>query len=454
MRLLLLALTLFASHGSDLFPTPTNPFAKPGPPAPQGTQAGPTPPLPPQPLSPPTATDDLVLPGGTDLPGGGGLPGGSDLPGGGGLPGGADLADGGLPGGADGALPLPTSSLPPSAPAADEDALPRAIPTAAAGDRPAVHSKGGFKLRPTLCLGALAAACVVTRPREPALIAALDAHHEQWGYLLDPALREAPVEMIECGIGCVSVHSELVWLGLLGQWLPLLPAAPHAISAWAAAVGAPQMLILGLTAFYLLRKLLPRSAVSSLLSVSCEGLLRKRRLHTLATASISPVGLAHWAHALCAIVAVSPGLEEAVGSRGRTVGLFLGAGAASAVSCALTQLLFGRRQQPRSSVSGAVLGLLLLRAAEMPSEPLEIGAYAVKPLRAVLYHVVLDWFSNSLPSPPRPLGIEKLLSMLGAALLIAAVDPAMREGVLGAVQEGVQEGGGWQRVVELARAAL
>ena len=58
--------------------------------------------------------------------------------------------------------------------------------------------------------------------------------------------------------------------------------------------------------------------------------------------------------------------------------------------------------------------------------------------------------SRSLPSPPRPLGIEKLLSLLGAALLIAAVEPAMQESVLGVVQGG----GGWQRVVELAREAL
>ena len=75
--------------------------------------------------------------------------------------------------------------------------------------------------------------------------------------------------------------------------------------------------------------------------------------------------------------------------------------------------------------------------------------------------VLLRWdisATDSSPAsvlfPPTGAAIEKLLSMLGAALLIAAVDPAMREGVLGAVQEGVQEGGGWQRVVELARAAL
>lgn len=339
--------------------------------------------------------------------------------------------------------------LPPPPPAVDADTLPAAIPVAV-GDRSAVHSKGGFRLRPTLCLGALAAACVMTRPREAALVTALDSYHDQWGFALDPSLREAAVEVLDGGIGCVSVHSELVWLGLLGQWLPLLPAAPHAISQWADAVGAPQIVILLLSGFYLLRKLLPRVAVTSLLSVSCEGLLRKARLHTLATASISPVGLVHWAHAVCVLVAVSPGLEEAVGSRTRLLGLFFAAGGASAVGCALTQLLFGRRAQPRSTVSGGVLGWILLRAAALPTESIEIGGHSIKPLRAIAYHLVLDVMSNALPSPPRPLGIEKLLSLAGAALLIAAVEPAMRESVLGAVQHD----GGWRRVVELVRAAL
>ena len=61
-----------------------------------------------------------------------------------------------------------------------------------------------------------------TRPREAALIAALDSHHEQWGHLLDASLRSSPVEMLDGGLGCVAVHSELIWLGVLGQWLPLL----------------------------------------------------------------------------------------------------------------------------------------------------------------------------------------------------------------------------------------
>ena len=48
----------------------------------------------------------------------------------------------------------------------------------------AAPKRSVFKLRPTLCLAAVSAACALTRPREAALITALDAHHEQWGELL------------------------------------------------------------------------------------------------------------------------------------------------------------------------------------------------------------------------------------------------------------------------------
>ena len=224
--------------------------------------------------------------------------------------------------------PLPGGE-PPSAPApsADPDVLPSSMGGVPPSSRSAVHASGGalFRLKPTLCLGAIAAACVMTRPAEAALVTALDAHHEQWQHVLDPALRSEPVELLEIGLGRLSMHSELIWLGVLGQWLPVLPSSMGGLNHFIASAGAPSLLVLSLTFFYLVRKLIG----SSQLSVSFEGLLQKGKLHTLLTSSFSPVGLAHWAHALAVIILVAPGLEEHYG-RKALIGLYAAAGAASA----------------------------------------------------------------------------------------------------------------------------
>jgi hypothetical protein len=347
--------------------------------------------------------------------------------------------------------PSPPEDPPPGGPpATDADVLPAVVPTTPAP--PATERRGFFKLRPTLCLAALAGACALTRPGLPALHSALDAHHEVWGGLLDPSLREAEVRVLDGGIGCVALHSELVWLGLLGRWLPLLPTNADAIGAWAESVDAPQLLLLTLTAGYVVRKLLPRSFGASHLSVSCDGVLRKGRLHTLLLSALSPVGLVHWAHALCVLLVAAPGVQEALGGRMALLGLYAAAGAASALACVLSQLVLGRRAQPRSAVSGGALGVLLLRAAALPSQPLDVGGYTLKPTRAVLLHVLLDATSNALPTPPTPLGVEKLLALAGAAALVAAYQPSLRESFVGAL-------GGWREwqfadVLEYIREAL
>jgi len=49
-----------------------------------------------------------------------------------------------------------------------------------------------------------------------------------------------------------------------------------------------------------------------------------------------------------------------------------------------------------AQVSGAALGMLLLRASALPDEPLDLGAISLRPLRAILLHVLLDGASNSL----------------------------------------------------------
>lgn len=75
-----------------------------------------------------------------------------------------------------------------------------------------------------------------------------------------------------------------------------------ALGHWSASVGAPQLLLLALTVGYLLRKLLPQSAAAAHLGVSCEGVLRRGRVHTLLTATLAPVGLVHWLHALVVLM--------------------------------------------------------------------------------------------------------------------------------------------------------
>ena len=76
----------------------------------------------------------------------------------------------------------------------------------------------------------------------------------------------------------------------------------------------------------------------------------------------------------------------------------------------------------------------------------------------MLLHVLLDSFSNRLPRQfGRPVGIEKLISLLGASLLIGALQPPLREGVCGAFEEcsaAAESSGGWRGVLEYIRAAL
>ena len=95
------------------------------------------------------------------------------------------------------------------------------------------------------------------------------------------------------------------------------------------------------------------------------------------------------------------------------------------------------------------MGMLLMRAACSPEEDLLVGQVSLPPLRAILLHAGLDLFSNRLP-PPGAIGIEKLLSYVGPALLVAAVRPQARE-----LLSGVASGSlGWRQVFEFARAAM
>jgi hypothetical protein len=412
---------LASTSGSDLsYPTPPNPFAKdapkvvpPPPPLDGGaprrppgaglTDAGPFGSLP----SSGSSLDAGTAEGGL-LPGGAaGFPASGDvLPGGGGLLPDGDIS---LPGGGDGAssrqgesvMPPGESPVPTGAAAHTPGASRPAVSGA-----PVVVKRGGFQLRPTLCLAALSAACVWTRPREASLIAALDAHYAKWG-----GGDDSPVELLDAGLATAASHDGLLWLGMLGRWMPLLPLSADAVSGWMEVVGDPQLIMLGLTACYLLSKLVGHGA----LAVSFRSLFGRLRLHSLATASFAPAGLVHWLHAIVVVVAASGGIDAApspaaeldapltiLEGRGGLAKWWLAGGAASALSAVITQALLGRRSQPRSTVSGAAMAILLMRSAALPGVPIQVGDVSIAPLRAVVAHMVSRPAASLIYGVPSP----------------------------------------------------
>jgi len=409
--------------------TPANPFATPGAGA---TRAGGTP-IPP----PPTSGKPFVPPPPTEPQGA--LPRDDVDSGAGGLLGGI-APEPALAPAAEQPLPMPSDANGPEASGG----------SASFAAAKAAPRKGGMRWRSTACLAVLSAACVFTRPHETSLVTALDAHREEFGHLVEDTLglEDAGVDVLNLGLGSAAVHGDLVWLGMLGRWLPLLPASADAIDLWMASIGAEQLLMLALSAGYLVRKVVP-----SLFATSFRAVLGGK-VHTLATSSVAPAGLVHWMHALVVLLVASSGLADVVGGRKQLLGWWVASGAASAVSCVLTQMVFGRRAQLRSSVSGAAMGLLLLRAAAAPTDPIDVGgALSLSPLRCVLIHLLLDHFSNALP-PPGARGVEKLLAHFGVAVLVAAVRPQARELVAGALEGAAESGWDWKQMLGYVRAAL
>ena len=360
--------------GSDLnYPAPPNPFATPGAPPPDGSPPAAGDAVKPRPPPPPGSDDDDPI-----LPGGGG-----------------DDDDG---------PPAPEPDPGRSSFAAPMMSGPPLRPPPRA--RAVVERPG--RLRPTLCLAALSYACYRTRPREAPLLSAIDSHYATWAPLLEGAgyARDEPVLLRDLGLCCTATHSGLLWLGMMGQWLPLVPLATDALAHWRASAGATQLLVGSLAIGYLVRKLLPRGAVERHLSVSLDA-VRRGRLHTLLTSAFSPAGIVHLLHCVVVLLVCVPQLPNSMGRNG-VLGAYAASGAAAAAAAGVTQLIFGRRAQPRTVASAAVMGLLLMRIAADPTSPLDIGGvWSLPPLRAALAHIALDAASNSLP-PPRPLGIEKV----------------------------------------------
>ena len=267
--------------------------------------------------------------------------------------------------------PPPDPFGPPSGAAGDTADKPQLLRD---DDGRPVHSRTKRRpsMRPLICAGALAAACTMGCPSEPSLVAALDAHHARFGALIEPALREGPLSVRGCGVASVATHSELLWLGVLGQWLPLLPISPAALQRWASAASAAQLVIGAAALGYVLRRLLPRRTAERHLAVSYENAVRRGRVWTLLTASVSPAGLVHLLHAAALLLLAAPPLEAHLG-RARLIGAFALAGLTASVGAAVAQLPFRSRAAARSSISGAVMGVLALRAALLPAEPVRLG---------------------------------------------------------------------------------
>lgn len=306
--------------------------------------------------------------------------------------------------------------------------------------------RSALSIKPTLTLAALSFACYHTRPREASLLSAIDSLRDHL-----PSLESAePAVLRDCGLACVALHADLVWLGLLGCWLPLLPIGLSAVGPWASVAQAPHLLVSALLVGACLRKLMPRAVADAHLSVSLDG-LRKGRLYTLLTSALSPAGLLHALHAAVVLLGCTADLPPTV-SRVALLLLYVGSGAAAAVASALTQLVFGRRSQPRVSVSGAAMGVLLTRAALLPHTPISVGGtWELPPLRAALLHIALDAGSNGATSVDGGaiLGIEKVLSMLGAAVLVALTRPTLSAQLAETVR-----GGDWRGLLAAARAAI
>ena len=250
--------------------------------------------------------------------------------------------------------PFATPKPPPGdAPLPHPPSLDELRPSLPPGAAPKAKAKRHWRPRwqPVLCLAALSAVCVQTRPGEASLLTAIDEYHQEAGSLIDSSLRGMETGFREMGVGSIAVHSELVWLGMLGMWLPLVPITKDAIAHWLPVASAHQLIVSALTVGYLLRKLLPRSLAEALFSVSFSNIARLR-LWTPLTAAFSPMGLVHWLHAVVVLLAVMPALGGSF-SRNEQLLLYAGAGAASSLACVIMQLLFRRRAQPRSSVRRA-----------------------------------------------------------------------------------------------------
>mmetsp|Transcript_35399 Transcript_35399/g.114042 ORF Transcript_35399/g.114042 Transcript_35399/m.114042 type:complete len:417 (+) Transcript_35399:1-1251(+) len=304
--------------------------------------------------------------------------------------------------------------------------------------RPARHSKQS-RWRPLLCLGLIAAGCALSRPADTGLLTALDAHHERYGALIPALLRDAEALVRESPLGSVALHSDLIWVGVLGAWLPVAPLSAAALRHWLPSLGAAQLLAYATLAGYLLRRTIPGS--EAFLAASFRN-SRRGRLWTLFTAAFSPAGLVHWLHAAALLLVVAPSLETQLGTW-RTIAAFATAGASAALAASVAQAPFARSSSGRASTSGALMGLIALRASLLPTTPVRVGDYDVAIGRFLLLHLAMELLSN--PSP-RPRGAERFAGMLGGAAVVGMHNPQLWRELL--------TGAGWGRLADYMRGLV
>ena len=142
-------------------------------------------------------------------------------------------------------------------PSADGAAAQPVAAAAAAAPPPPPRAKR-LRWQPALCVGVIGAACRLSRPADTALLAALDAFHQGGaGASLAAGARDAAAEVSAGPLFHHAVHSGVLWVGLLGQWLPLAPLSLALLRPWASALSAAQILSYGCLFGYLMRRILP-----------------------------------------------------------------------------------------------------------------------------------------------------------------------------------------------------
>jgi len=300
-----------------------------------------------------------------------------------------------------------------------------------------------WKLRwqPAACLGLMALSCAVTRPHEASLLSALELYHERSAGLIPLELREAQVCMHDGRLGCVALHSEIFWLGLLGQWIPLLPTSIDALHHWVPSLSAAQLLIYSTAVGYILRRLLPRFTSDSHFATSFQNVAQRGRVWTLLTSAFSTNGLVHWLHCCLLLLVIAPELETLLG-RWRAIGVFAAAGVSASAALAIAQVPFRKRASARSSLSGAVMGMIALRGALVPRSPAQVGGFALPIGRLLLLHLLLE--ANSNPTP-RPVGAERLIALLGGCSVVLL----QRQQLL-----TLMHGSDWRQLWDYIKAAI
>ena len=247
-------------------------------------------------------------------------------------------------------------------------------------------------VKPLLCLGVLGLACVKEVPQETSLLAAFDAHFQRGRGLIPPQLRAEEYAFRHLGAVSAATHMDIFWLGIVGQWLPLVPLSVDALRHWLPALSTAHTILLLSALGYVLRRLLPRSVGDKSLGYSFRNLAHGR-FWSFMSAAFCPTGLVHYLHISLLLLVAMPELEAILGFR-KSLMLFAAAGTLAAVGGAIAQAPHRRHAAARSSASGAIAGVLALRAALLPHANVRFCGLELPPGRLLLLHLLLEQTSR------------------------------------------------------------